>query len=152
MEVLVLMDNRQRTTGAKMNALIDTAQGRYVSFVDDDDWVATTYVSEILQALAQSPGVDCVLFDVAFYLFGTFQKTFRYGQEYGWDETPEFIYREPAPFMCWSREIMLRYPLPDQTINEDSVWIQNGPWKHEPIAEARIPHSLYLYRAEPGHA
>ena len=37
---------------AKRNALIAAARGRYLCFVDDDDWVADTYVWELLAAIA----------------------------------------------------------------------------------------------------
>lgn len=150
-EVLVFLDNRQRTLGTKWNALVEAAQGNYVTKVDDDDQVSATYVRDILQAIEQHPGVNCILFDVAFYLCGKFQKIFRYGQEYGWTETDDYIYREPAPFMCWQRQIMSRYKFLDVTGSEDSEWINNGPWKHETISQIRIPHVLYSYMAVPGH-
>lgn len=150
-EVLVLLDNRQRSTGAKQNALIRQARGRYVTIVDDDDAVAETYVDDLLRALRDHPGVGCVVFDVAFYRFGRLEKIFRYGQEYGWLETDTYIFREPCPLMCWRRDILLRYPFPDQSVNEDAAWIAAGPWKHEPVTQARIPRVLYEYRAEPGH-
>ena len=49
-EVLVLTDNRHRTTGQKRNQLIGLAQGRFISFVDDDDSVAADYVDQILES------------------------------------------------------------------------------------------------------
>ena len=151
-EILALVDNRQRSTGAKENGLVRIAKGQYVTFIDDDDWVADTYVADILQALEDNAGVDSVMFDVALYLYGTFSKTFRYGQEYMWEETEECIFREPGPLMCWSRDIMVRYPLPDLTIDEDSLWIRQGPWKFETVSQVRIPRVLYFYRAVPGHS
>lgn len=151
-EILVLVDNRQRTTGLKRNGLVALARGAYVTFVDDDDWVADTYVSDILQAIDDNPGVGSVVFDVALYLYGQFSKIFRYGQEYLWEETEEWICREPGPLMCWSRDIMLRYPFPDQSVDEDSVWVRRGAWKFETVPQVRIPRVLYYYRAVPGHS
>ena len=47
-ELLYLMDNRRRTVGAKRNDLLGMAKGEYISFIDDDDEVATDYVERIL--------------------------------------------------------------------------------------------------------
>ena len=150
-EIQVLLDNRKRTLGAKRNVLIAAAQGEYVTFVDDDDWVEPHYVRDLLDAIARNPGAECIVFDVAFHLNGRFVKHFRYGQEYGWTETEDWIYREPNQWMCWARRVMRRYPYPDQPLDEDSAWIRKGPWKHERIRQARIPAVLYHYRAVPGH-
>src|SRR3990172_1178103 len=54
-EVICNVDNKQKTTGQKRNELLQAARGKYISFIDDDDWVADEYVNEILKA-AQS---DC---------------------------------------------------------------------------------------------
>lgn len=88
---MALVDNRKRTTGAKRNDLIDLAKGEYVTFIDDDDWAGANYVQSILGAIDQYPGTDCIVFDVAFYLHGDFVKLFKYGQEYGWQETDNCI-------------------------------------------------------------
>jgi hypothetical protein len=48
--------------GAKRQRLIESAQGRYVVFIDDDDWVPDTYVEDILEATITLP--DCIGFKV----------------------------------------------------------------------------------------
>jgi glycosyltransferase involved in cell wall biosynthesis len=50
-EHLVFSDNRKRSIGEKRQALIDIANGEYVSFCDDDDDVSDDYVSEMLKAI-----------------------------------------------------------------------------------------------------
>ena len=50
-ELCYLLDNKRRTVGAKRNALLDMARGEYVSFIDDDDLVATDYVQRIHRAI-----------------------------------------------------------------------------------------------------
>jgi hypothetical protein len=40
---------------AKRQALLDAAKSDYVSWLDDDDWVADDYVASILEALDQRP-------------------------------------------------------------------------------------------------
>ena len=50
-ELCYLLDNKRRTVGAKRNALLDMARGEYVSFIDDDDLVATDYVQRTHRAI-----------------------------------------------------------------------------------------------------
>ena len=49
-EILTHSDDGRIPTGRKRNDLIKQAQGQYVVFIDDDDIVADTYVSDILKA------------------------------------------------------------------------------------------------------
>lgn len=56
-EILVETDNKEMTTGAKRNILLERARGDYIAFVDDDDIVSDDYVSKILKAIETSP--DC---------------------------------------------------------------------------------------------
>ena len=44
-----MLDNKRRSVGSKRNCLLDSAHGEYVSFIDDDDEVATDYVDKILR-------------------------------------------------------------------------------------------------------
>jgi len=57
-EVLNLIDKGEMSTGAKRNLLLKKAKGKFISFVDVDDWVAPYFIKEFLRA-ARS-GADCV--------------------------------------------------------------------------------------------
>lgn len=56
-EVLVNIDNKELTTGAKRQLLLEQATGKYIIFIDDDDWVEPCYISELLQAAKSN--ADC---------------------------------------------------------------------------------------------
>ena len=58
-ELLLDEDNRERTTGAKRNALLARAGGKFSVFVDDDDWISDTYVKDIVNVI-RSLDVDCI--------------------------------------------------------------------------------------------
>jgi hypothetical protein len=60
LEHLVLFDNRSMTIGEKRQALLDSARGDYVAFVDDDDDVSDDYVASL--AAGMRTGVDVVTF------------------------------------------------------------------------------------------
>ena len=63
-EVLIETDQGKAqggmTTGKKRNLLLKKCTGKFAAFIDDDDLVADTYVSDILGAIKEDPTVDCV--------------------------------------------------------------------------------------------
>lgn len=61
-EILSLIDNREKTTGAKRNELIDMAKGKFSAFIDDDDDVPDYYFSSIFAAIEKNPNLDCIGF------------------------------------------------------------------------------------------
>jgi hypothetical protein len=52
-EILVEKDNGTMSVGKKRNILIDRANGEYICFIDDDDFIAENYLNLILQNLTQ---------------------------------------------------------------------------------------------------
>jgi glycosyltransferase involved in cell wall biosynthesis len=56
-EHLTLLDNKRRSVGEKRDALLRAARGKYVAYVDDDDWIEYNYVSAILGAVGSNPDV-----------------------------------------------------------------------------------------------
>ena len=56
-DVLLNIDNKEKSTGVKRQELLDQATGKYIIFIDDDDWIEPCYVSELLKA-AESDA-DC---------------------------------------------------------------------------------------------
>lgn len=61
-ELLIELDNKEKTIGHKRNNLLGAASGEYIAFVDDDDLVSATYVSQILASCRHHP--DCIGFRV----------------------------------------------------------------------------------------
>lgn len=64
-EILALLDNKKRTVGLKREALVQSALGKYLAFVDDDDDVAYSYVDSILDAIYTDKvpyGSDVIVF------------------------------------------------------------------------------------------
>lgn len=59
-QVVYISDNRQMTTGAKRNKLLNQAKGEYVAFFDDDDLPTAVYIESVMAALKIKP--DCVGF------------------------------------------------------------------------------------------
>jgi hypothetical protein len=66
--VLAYWNNGERPLAEVRQALVEEADGTHISFVDDDDLVASTYVSCILKKLTDTPGIDYVGFRLQCYV------------------------------------------------------------------------------------
>jgi glycosyltransferase involved in cell wall biosynthesis len=56
-EIVSVVDNKEISTGAKRNQLLKLARGKYIVFIDDDDWVPGYFVGELLKAAESN--ADC---------------------------------------------------------------------------------------------
>ena len=142
-EVLVLADNRKRSTGHKRQALLDTAQGAYVTYIDDDDDVSRDYIHEIYWAINEqiqgdqlhgSPRADVIVFNSQAQLLG-----------YGFGENPYIVYtgieyeneeskmegdrrvdihRKPWHWCVWEASLAKSARFPDGYIDDDWYWLR----------------------------
>lgn len=123
-EVLYLLDNKKRSVGAKRQALLDIAQGEYVSYVDDDDDIAPEYCAAILGVI-EMPGdkPDVITFDQVANIAGNLgQVCFGLGQA-NEDFNPDAITKRNAWHVCaWKRELAQRFKFPDLMDGEDWAW------------------------------
>ena len=145
-EILVISDNRKRTTGAKRNSAIEIAQGEYVAFVDDDDRVSDDYVQKILNAII-SHKPDVVTFNGHYSEKGSAPKLVNYGlaNKYGQDETA--YYRRPNHLMAHKKENAINVKYNDVSIGEDDVWANHICEIIE--TEYKIDDVLYFYDYDP---
>ena len=93
-EVAGCHDNGQAPVAAKRQALLQSARGKYVSFVDDDDTVDPRFVERVTAAMADDP--DYVGFEHAYYISGVRQPVrvmtgLHLG---GWSDTREILNRD----------------------------------------------------------
>ena len=139
-EVLALVDNKRRTTGAKRNELVALARGAYVAFVDDDDRVTEDYVASLLDGIAARP--DCVLFDVMVHIAGQ-ARICRYDPDYEHADLPNEYRRRPNHVMCYDRQIAVRHPYADVSYGEDTEWATRA--SRDVRRVHRISRVLYHY-------
>lgn len=50
-QILINSDNGKKSVGQKRNELLESANGEYIAFIDDDDLVSSDYISLILEAI-----------------------------------------------------------------------------------------------------
>lgn len=155
-EHLVLTDNKRRTIGAKRQALLEISRGQYVTFVDDDDWVADDYVDALLEAVSPEPTdeerhPDVVVFPVKVTINGgqegIVEMSVRYAPRNGEalaEYRPPVTCRPPHELAVWRRELAIQSRFADTSQGEEFFWAARL-W---PLVkqEARIDKVLYWWR------
>lgn len=116
-EILIETDNREKTTGAKRNVLLEKAKGEYIAFIDDDDLVSNEYVSNILNAVKNNPDC-CSLCGDLIRKRGT--KRFKHSISYStWFSKDGIYYRCPNHLNPVKRELALKVKFKNITKEED---------------------------------
>jgi glycosyltransferase involved in cell wall biosynthesis len=149
-EVLYLCDNKQRTTGAKRNALFAMAQGEYFCFVDDDDDVKDYYIGRILPALDpqnkagwQPP--DVVTFPVECWVNGQFGMTETDVLNVDEDWRPEVgVKRKPGLVHVWRRGLFGGLWFGDKMFDEHDQFYVPALARVKTVAKIDMP--VYIYR------
>lgn len=144
-EVIVACDNKEISIGKKRQNLLEAATGEYVVYIDDDDWISTTYVDQILAALASNP--DCVGFLIECTTNGRNRQkaiaSMRYKQ---WGEQRDGFAHVRSPYQKTPirRELALKAGFPDLRYSEDRVYSS----KVTPLikTEVFVDAILYYYR------
>lgn len=119
-ELLQLEDAGEQTTGAKRNALVSRARGRFVAFVDDDDEVSCDYVERVVDRLRSRPGIDCIGFRGTISFRGRHPREFTHSIRYkDYCSKGGTYYRPPYHLNPMRRDIAIRYPFADVSYSED---------------------------------
>lgn len=120
-EILILTDNKKITLGEKRNKMIDIAQGKYISFVDDDDRLDPEYLKELLEATKSD--ADCISFTALVSLNGDVPKPCYYSKEFKRDyNTDDAYYRIPNHIPCIKKDVSLKSTFPGIAYGEDSAY------------------------------
>ena len=136
-EILSLMDNKSYNVSDKRNAMLALARGTHLTWIDDDDDVANTYIEKITEAIEKNPMVDVISFDQQCYLDGISAKVFaKMGnphQEAVIDPTTgvyKDILRPPYHWCVWRSELakseLFRFGvyMVGSHVGEDIDWLQ----------------------------
>jgi len=146
-EILTNVDNKEKSTGKKRQELLEEAKGRYVIFVDDDDWPEPCYISELLKA-AES-GADCFAMNGWITTNGTNKVEWRLSKDYENRTIKEnghrHVYlRKTNHITGVKRELALLAGFPDKSNAEDKAYSD----KVAPLCatEYKIKPMMYHYR------
>lgn len=111
---------RSMKTGTKRNLLIENTESEYFVFIDSDDVVTSTYVSDIMSALKHNP--DVVTIKGWMTTDGANRKewTIKLGSPY--TERNGHYYRWPNHLAVMKRSLVHHIKFPDITQQEDFHW------------------------------
>jgi glycosyltransferase involved in cell wall biosynthesis len=142
-EHLVLFDNRARSIGAKRQALVDIARGKYIAFCDDDDDVSPDYVARLLAAAETN--ADVITFrQRAIYNRMESEVHFGINNQDGPFAPGGITLRAPWHVCAWKRERVADCLFAESNYGEDLVWC------HQARKRARTGHHidevLHTYR------
>lgn len=56
-EIITDIDNGEETIGSKRQHLIEKAKGRFIGFIDSDDWVSDDYIEWVMLGVQDNPDV-----------------------------------------------------------------------------------------------
>lgn len=61
-ELLIDISSGEESIGMKRHRMRHCANGRFLTFIDDDDMIAGDYVIQIISAIKNNPNIDCIGF------------------------------------------------------------------------------------------
>jgi len=124
-EILCLIDNKSMTIGEKRQALLDSARGKWVGFMDDDDGISDDYIKNLHEAMTQHPS-DVITFDQHCSVNGKeFSVNFRMGNPHDpyIPGAGTLHLKRPPYHMCfWRSEIAKSAKFKPSSYGEDLAW------------------------------
>jgi hypothetical protein len=148
-EIIAHYDNKKISLSEKRTNLLNSAAGKYLTFLDDDDTVSDDYIISIYNAIMEESDSDVISFK---------QKCNCDGKEffincdinYNFNNTKigENIYcRFPWIWCIWKKELVQDTEFKDPTsrlnYGEDRYWLER--FKHKIKKEKKIDKILHYY-------
>lgn len=149
-EIELLSDDRMDISiGAKRNALVERANGKYLAFHDDDDWPEPHYIKRLMDAAAT--GCDCASLKGIITWDGIKPEIFEHSLKYSeWrtnDDAEEVKYIRTINHLNMVRsEVAKNIPYPDLSHGEDSEWSRRLAESEALKDEYYISEVIYNYR------
>lgn len=146
-QVLVDIDGRQVTIGAKRNRLLAAAIGRYVTFIDDDDLVTPDYLERVFEGIDK--GVDHVGVGMMFTPDHGRHHLVECSMHHEWGMREDGVYlRSPQHTCVVKRELALAVGFENSSFGEDRDYAE----RLRPLIETEHvitrPIYFYIYRRD----
>jgi len=151
--VEILVDDREAVTiGEKRQALLERARGKFVCYVDDDDWVAHDYVERIISAVSKVPDADCVALNGVMLTAGEVPEPFYNSLKYTeWSSKDGQHYRTPTHLSPVRRELALKAGFVAKSRGEDHAYsIALRPLLKREVSAGEAPLYYYWYQPSKG--
>lgn len=134
---------RSIPTGTKRNSLIKHTDGEYFCMIDDDDMVPAYYVSELMNAIEQSPDVVTFIGHMTTDGYNRKDFTIKLGSKY--EEKNGHYYRFPNHLCAFRRAVVANIKFPDVWHTEDYLWAKAIQDKRLLKNEVHIQKLMYHY-------
>lgn len=141
-EVLTDIDRGEKTIGQKRNDLLARARGEHIVYIDDDDWIYSCYISEILKALETNP--DSLAISGHMTSNGKDQRNWFISIRYEWITKDLVYYRFPNHITPVRRKYALKAKFPPVNSGEDYHYSMG--LKKYLKTEVKIEQPIYHYR------
>lgn len=143
-EILTVIDNRENTTGFKRNMLLESAKGKFVVFVDDDDDVSEKYLKLICDIIKQNQNIDCIGIN-GIYTEKSKQFPFETSLKHNWEFVDGWFLRTINHISPVKREHAIKVKFPNKTIQEDYDWTMELKSLNLLKKEVVIKEPVYFY-------
>ncbi len=142
-EFCVARDNREKNIGRKREELLQGANGKYMSFIDDDDDVTDEYFEDALACITGGFHVSRLRGQMSHYTFThSLENTLESPLAIG-----EVFMRPPNHLNVMMTDIAKFVPFKDATQGEDLDWTirlaRNGFLRHEYRSDISRIHYIY---------
>ena len=141
-EILYNIDNKESSTGAKRQELLERAKGNYVIFIDDDDEIYSCYLEELLKAC--DSGCDCFAINGHYSINGGDRVRWELSMANQNEDIGGILLRKTNHITGVKRELALLAGFPDISNAEDKAYSEalNPHLK----SEFKINPPMYHYR------
>lgn len=144
-ELLTLCDDGRASVGAKRNQLMDSARGRFIVFIDDDDRVSDDYVAQILESIRAHPSADCICIAGEITFRGRHPRRLVHSPRYtDWYQRAGEYVRPPCHITPIRRDIASRYRFAEIDWSEDMDWAmrmsRDGALRHAAVIDKVLYH------------
>lgn len=148
-ELLWLGDNRSMTIGDKRNTLLKIAKGSFVTFIDDDDTIASDYVDVLLKAIKENPNKTVISFLGHQTTDGKQDLDFRYDVRYGRNYKQTIDGKRWKTMLndhlcCWNKS-KITVEFPDKSLGEDHEFARKMALTYTPEDQVILEVYLYTY-------
>lgn len=143
-EILIELDNFEKTIGEKRNALLDRVEGKYLCFIDSDDRVSENYLKQLMFGIMSD--VDCCSLNGIITTDMDNPKTFIHSIKHNnWYESNDIYYRPPNHLNCIKSEIAKKFKFPLINSGEDRDWSMQINESGLLKTEYEIKETIYYY-------
>lgn len=143
-QILYVGDNKSTSVGVKRNKALSLANGRYVTFIDDDDMISYDYIDEIFKVIEQQP--DVITFNYIKTINGNNDKLHKYYKNNGraiYMSPDKSHYKMLPNHLCVWRKEKIVHDFPDRNLSEDHQWAELMDGHYNSVIN--IDKVLYYY-------